>query len=38
MALLECGELCHALCLHLRCISKTEGLTVGYGSRIAFNC
>ena len=36
MALLECGELCHALCVHLRCLSKTEGWTVGYGSRIAF--
>ena len=29
MALLECGELCHALCVHLRCLSKTEGWTVG---------
>ena len=37
VALLECGELCHALCVHLHCRSKIEGWTVGYRYWIAFN-
>ena len=31
MAFLECEELCHALCVHLRCLSKTEGGLSGMG-------